>query len=178
MRGSFLGVSLLLTVVALAALPAASQTAQGTAVHEQIPTILFVCEHGAAKSVIAAAYFDKFAKERGLNYRAIFRGTQPDPVIAPVAEKGLAQDGLSTQGWRPQLITKKDMETAASIVTLGCALPDKEAVAGKVIEWNGISSVSENYQVARTEIKQRVEKLVDELTKQSPTVKGSLKTKP
>jgi hypothetical protein len=28
------------------------------------PTIVFVCEHGAAKSVIAAAYFNKLAQEK------------------------------------------------------------------------------------------------------------------
>lgn len=28
------------------------------------PRIVFVCEHGAAKSVIAAAYFNKLAAER------------------------------------------------------------------------------------------------------------------
>src|SRR5438552_2704780 len=39
--------------------------------------ILFVCEHGAARSTIAAAYFNKLAKEKGLNYKAIFRGINP-----------------------------------------------------------------------------------------------------
>src|SRR5215813_9354941 len=37
--------------------------------------VVFVCEHGAAKSVIATAYFNKLAAERGLAYRATFRGT-------------------------------------------------------------------------------------------------------
>jgi protein-tyrosine-phosphatase len=41
-------------------------------------TIIFVCEHGAAKSVIAAAYFNRFAEQRGLNLRAAARGTNPD----------------------------------------------------------------------------------------------------
>src|SRR5262245_20474816 len=63
---------------------------------EKTPTILFVCEHGAAKSVIAAAYFDKLAKERGLNYRAVFRGTNPDLTLAAAAENGLKEDGIDT----------------------------------------------------------------------------------
>lgn len=49
-----------------------------------LSTILFVCEHGAAKSVIAAAYFDKLAQARGLKYKAVFRGPNPDPALAPV----------------------------------------------------------------------------------------------
>ena len=37
--------------------------------------VVFVCEHGAAKSVVATAYFNKLAAERGLPFRATFRGT-------------------------------------------------------------------------------------------------------
>jgi hypothetical protein len=29
------------------------------------PTVLFMCPHGAAKSVLASAYFERLAKERG-----------------------------------------------------------------------------------------------------------------
>ena len=34
----------------------------------QDPLIIFVCEHGAAKSIIAAAYFNKYARERNLRF--------------------------------------------------------------------------------------------------------------
>jgi len=128
-------------------------------------TVLFVCEHGAAKSVIAASYFDKLAKERGLNYRAIFRGTNPDPALNPVAEKGLNADGMNTRGLKPQLVTSTDMETASTVVTLGCALPNKESVAGKVQEWNDVPSPSQDYQAARDDIFKRVSRLVDDLAK-------------
>ena len=139
---------------------------------EKLPEILFVCEHGAAKSVIAAAYFDKLAKERGLKYRAVFRGTNPDPTLAPAAENGLKQDGISTYGWKPEIVTEKDMKKASRIVALGCALPGKDAFAGKIEEWNDISSVSENYQVARDEIVRKVESLVDDLAKKEQKSKG------
>jgi arsenate reductase len=131
----------------------------------EAPTILFICEHGAAKSVMAAAYFDKLARERGLKYRATFRGTNPDPTLAVAAVKGLREDGIETNGLKPQLVTGGDLKAASMIVTLGCDLPGKDAVAGKVAEWNGIPSVSENYQAARDDIVKRVRRLVDELTK-------------
>jgi hypothetical protein len=41
------------------------------------PVVIFVCEHGAAKSVIATAYFNKMAADRHLPYRAAFRGVNP-----------------------------------------------------------------------------------------------------
>src|SRR5690242_15420164 len=47
----------------------------------QTETILFVCEHGSAKSVIAAAHFKRLAEQRGLPHRAIARGINPDPEI-------------------------------------------------------------------------------------------------
>lgn len=129
----------------------------------EAPSILFICEHGAAKSVIAAAYFDKLARERGLKYRATFRGTNPDPALAVAAVKGLREDGIETNGWKPQLVTVGDLNAASMIVTLGCDLPGKDAVAGKVAEWNGIPSVSDNYQAARDDIVKRIRSLVDEL---------------
>lgn len=162
--------AMLLSIIAFGQ-EAKDKTAKG-----KTPTILFVCEHGAAKSVIAAAYFDKLAKERGLKYRAVFRGTNPDPTLAVAAEKGLKEDGIDTRGWKPEIVTKKDMDAASGIVTLGCALPEKDAVAGKVVEWNDISSVSQNYQAARDDIVKRVQSLVDDLAKQK--AKGKKKTKP
>ena len=140
--------------------------------------ILFVCEHGAAKSVIAAAYFDKLAKERGLKYRAVFRGTNPDPTLAVVAEKGLKEDGINTRGWKPKNVTKKDLDAASEIVTLGCDLPGKDVVAGKITEWNDIPSVSQNYQVARDDIVKRVRSLVDDLAKKEQEAKEKKKTQP
>jgi arsenate reductase (thioredoxin) len=46
------------------------------------PDILFVCEHGAAKSIIAATYFNLLAKQRGFPWRAIARGTNPELRIS------------------------------------------------------------------------------------------------
>jgi arsenate reductase (thioredoxin) len=127
------------------------------------PTVLFVCEHGAAKSVIAAAYFNKQAKDQGLNYTATFRGVNPDPVLNPVAEEGLKQDGMDISGWKPVRVAKKDVDEASQIVTLGCALPVGTSKAAKVKDWSNIPSPSQNYQLARDEIKKRVQKLVNDL---------------
>ena len=65
MRLPFL--KILFVLVAAILLPAASigQDPKEEMASSKAPMILFVCEHGAAKSVIAAAYFDKLAKERG-----------------------------------------------------------------------------------------------------------------
>jgi hypothetical protein len=56
--------------------------------------VVFVCEHGAAKSVIATAYFNKLAAERGLPHRATFRGTTPQDDLSVRAVAGLKEDGI------------------------------------------------------------------------------------
>ena len=58
------------------------------------PRVLFVCLHGAAKSVVGAAHFRRLAAARGLAIDAVAAGTEPDPELAPGAVKGLAGDGL------------------------------------------------------------------------------------
>src|SRR5262245_44043426 len=47
------------------------------------PRVLFVCLHGAAKSVVAAAHFRRVAAARGLAVDAAAAGTEPDPELAP-----------------------------------------------------------------------------------------------
>src|SRR5688572_23884618 len=56
--------------------------------------VVFVCEHGAAKSVVAAAYFNKLAVERGLAARATARGADPQADLSVSAVKGLKEDGI------------------------------------------------------------------------------------
>lgn len=47
--------------------------------------IVFVCEHGAAKSVVAAAHFNRLARERGIPYHAVAKGADPQAELAPSA---------------------------------------------------------------------------------------------
>src|SRR5262249_33615945 len=68
-------------------------------------TIVFVCEHGSAKSVIAAAHFNRLASEKGLPYRAIARGINPDDKIPATVSNGLAADGLTVLGWQPTRVS-------------------------------------------------------------------------
>ena len=155
--------SMSLLVIALlfgAASPSAQTVAKGSA---PVPAVVFVCEHGAAKSVIAAAYFDKLAKDQHLPHRAVFRGVNPDATLSSVAEKGLKQDGIDTSGWKPARVTQKDVDEASRIVTLGCVLPAGTHVASKVTDWSDIPSPSQNYSDARDQIKKQVRKLVDDL---------------
>lgn len=130
--------------------------------------IVFVCEHGAAKSVIAAAQFNKLAAERGLNYRAIARGVNPDPEFAAKAVTGMKAESLAVPAGKPTLVQDADVADAAKVVTLGCQLPTKKTA---VTDWSDIPSVSEDYSAASKVIRGHVEALVDSLATQEKQTK-------
>jgi len=123
--------------------------------------VLFVCLHGAAKSVVGAAHFRRLAAERGLAIDAVAAGTEPDAALAPGAVKGLAADGLSAMPARPRPVTIYDLDSAARVVSFGCDIvPTK---GQRVDQWD-VPAVSEGYVPARERIVARVERLVEELT--------------
>jgi protein-tyrosine-phosphatase len=126
--------------------------------------VVFVCEHGAAKSVIAAEYFNKLSSERGFGTLAIARGTSPDLEFNPAALNGLKADGFSPPGGKPRRIAADDVAAARQVITFDAKLPSHIHPA-QHIEWNGTPSVSANYSAFRDAVRARVEALVDELAK-------------
>ncbi len=128
--------------------------------------ILFVCTHGAARSPIAAAYFNKLSKEQNLKYRAIFRGTEPDSILTKGTILGLKKDGFDIEDWKPKKVDLYDIEKAYKTVTFDCNLPIKNDSKDLSDEqWNGTPSISKDYNVARDIIKEKVEKLIESLPK-------------
>src|SRR3954451_3256812 len=87
------------------------------------PTVVFVCEHGAAKSVIATTYFNKIAAEKGLRARAIYRGVNPQADLSVGTLKGLHEDGLTPSTEKPSSISQADVDAASVIFAIGCTLP-------------------------------------------------------
>ena len=153
--------------VAIFALAAAlTAFAQGPA-----PTVVFVCEHGSAKSVIAAAHFNRLAEERGLPYRAVSRGIQPDEAIPEVVKSGLRADGLDVSTWKPKQVSDDDLRGANKVVTLACELRRTKAAPEKLIEWKDVPAVGDGYAAARAAIVQQVEKLLQALGEKTPNEK-------
>ena len=121
--------------------------------------IIFVCEHGAAKSVVGAAYFNKLADEKGLNLQAVARGTNPDQTLSPQAVIGLLEDGLTPTESVPRELSLADVESAQRIITF-CELPEEYQQKARVEQWNGVPPVSENYELARDAIIERINILI------------------
>ena len=128
------------------------------------PAVIFVCEHGAAKSVIATAYFNKIAAERGLRAPAAYRGVNPDAALSAGALKGLREDGVPAPEQTPSRITPSDVDTASVIFAIGCVLPQHAAVSTKARSWDDVPD-DKGYGATRDAIRKHVERLVDELLK-------------
>jgi len=128
--------------------------------HDQ--AVVFVCEHGAAKSVIATAYFNKLAAERGLPFRATFRGTTPQDNLSVRAVEGLKADGLPVPSGKPTAISDKDVVDATHIFAIGCTLPEKAVRSGKAADWSDVPD-DQGYAPMRDAIVRHVKQLLDEL---------------
>jgi len=131
---------------------------------EPVRTVLFVCEHGSAKSVVATAHFNRIAADRGLPFRAISRGTAPDPEMAPAAVQGLLEDGLKPADPIPAKLAQSDLDNAARVVTF-CDLPP-DLKAGTPIERWEVPPVSTEYAGSREAMLELIEQLLLELTLQ------------
>lgn len=125
-------------------------------------SIVFVCEHGAAKSVIATAYFNKLAAERGLSARATFRGTTPQDALSVRTVEGLRADGVAIPSGRPTAISDSDVSNASYVFTIGCALPDRIRLSGKADDWSDVPD-DRGYAAMRDAIVRHVNELLDRL---------------
>src|SRR5262245_266106 len=126
------------------------------------PAVVFVCEHGAAKSVVATAYFNKLAAERGLPYRATFRGTTPQDNLSVRAVEGLKSDGVAVPSGKPTAIADSDVAGATHIFAIGCTLPDNARRSGKAGDWADVPD-DQGYGPMRDAIVRHVKRLLDEL---------------
>ena len=123
--------------------------------------VVFVCEHGAAKSVIAREHFVRLARARGLRVDA--RGTDPDPEIPESVLRGLREDGFDVMQSAPRGLVTGDLQSAMLIVSFDA---DVSSIVGDEIrreQWDGRPSVKADYSSGKVPIIDLVEQLVDRL---------------
>jgi arsenate reductase len=137
-------------------------------------TILFLCPHNAAKSVLAAAYFDRLAAERGLDYRAASAGTSPDAAPSPAVVAMLRNEGIDVAGHQPRRLTTEDLSNAHRVISLGCDLNELDGGNARVERWDDVPPASQDPGAARTAIKRHLDELVHELAAEDgPPAPGS-----
>ena len=120
-------------------------------------SVLFVCLHGAAKSVVAARHLERLAAERGLSLRAGAAGVEPDDELPPHVVAGLAADGIDVRGTAPRALTPELLAGADLVVSMGCDV----TTDGPHVRWDDVPAVSDGYDAARDDIVARVARLLD-----------------
>jgi Protein-tyrosine-phosphatase len=123
-------------------------------------TIVFVCLHGSVRSQMAAAYFNRIAKERGLPFTAISRGIQVDSSIPMRIRDGLAQDGLAPTDDIPHGLTADEASGASKVFAFD-AVPDDRKGAADITYWSDVPT--KDYQATREAIVRHIDGLLPTL---------------
>lgn len=122
--------------------------------------VVFVCEHGAAKSPVAAAWLNRLADDAGVPLHAIARATDPEPDLSPAALSGLQADGIAAEAEAPQRLGPEELRTAWRIVSFGPDLTDVAPVNAALETWT-VPAVSDDYGAARDAIVDKLAGLID-----------------
>ncbi len=136
-------------------------------------TVVFVCQHGAAKSVMAAAYLNRLAALRGVNVRATAAGTEPEPEVSPKVGAALFEEGIDVRDHRPRAVTREELTKAWRAVSFGCDLSHVAPPEVAVIQWDGVPPASEDFTAAREAIVACVVRLLDECGGQERGVRAA-----
>ena len=124
--------------------------------------IAFVCQHGAAKSVIAAELYQSLAARRGRVAVARAFGIEPDPDVPGPVVDGLGRDGIDVAGRIPVEAGAERLADADLIVLIGCDLPAGVSIANPLVRWDDVPAVSDDFEAARAAIVRRLEQLLDD----------------
>jgi protein-tyrosine-phosphatase len=155
----FMGVFALFSMQAVSS----ADRAKAPAAEQKHTTVLFMCPHGAAKSVLASAYFQRLAKERGLNVRVDAVGTDPDPAVSTVVTEHLKKNGYEVPVAKPRAVTARDLDAADVVISLGCEVNRLPATPRNLRKWDEVPGPGENFSAADEAIRRRVIALVEEL---------------
>jgi protein-tyrosine-phosphatase len=129
--------------------------------------VAFVCLHGSAKSLIAAAYFNGLAHQHGLDFAATTSGPEPDAAVPPNVIEGLRNHAIEVGAYRPTMISAAGLAGADLIVSFACDAGMRLAPDKPVERWDECPAVSDDFETAWRFITSRVERLFRRLAQES-----------
>jgi arsenate reductase (thioredoxin) len=161
MRSIRMALVLLSLAVAFGRLATAQSVA---ATRAPAPTqVVFVCEHGSVKSLVAMEYFNRRSKERGLPYRAVARGTAPEPAVPAAVREGLHADGFDVSVFVPRLLSAADADGVALVVSFDEDITETVGGRTRYLRWDGLPGVLANYPRGRDAIVSQIDALIEAL---------------
>jgi protein-tyrosine-phosphatase len=127
-------------------------------------SVLFMCPHGAAKSILASAYFKQLAAERGIRINVDAAGTEPAPAVSPAVAARLKEQGLAVPVSTPRRVTSDDVASADFVISIGCDTSKIPASAkGKLRQWDDVPDPGADLVAADKALRAKAQALLDEV---------------
>jgi len=125
--------------------------------------VLFICVENACRSQMAEAFFNKLASGKAI---AISAGTKPLNMVNSKAIEVMKEIGIDMDKQKPKLLAQEIMQKADKLITMGCEAdfcpaPSLQAEDWKIEDPSGKSI--EKFREVRDKIRQKVEKLIEEM---------------
>ena len=127
------------------------------------PTVLFVCVHNAGRSQMAAGFMRELSKGK---VEVLSAGSAPKDSINPVAVAAMAEVGIDIANNNPKILTPESVQASDVVITMGCGDACPFYPGKRYEDWvldDPAGQGIEKVRVIRDEIKNRVEKLLEEL---------------
>ena len=156
---------LLSILIALGSLALALGTQARAQDSAKAARIVFVCEHGSVKSLVAMEYFNRGAKARGVPYRAVARGTTPESTVPTAVREGLRSDGFDVSAFEPSKLEASDVAHAALIVSFDQDVASVVGTQSRYSKWDDLPGVLTDYARGKDEIVRHVDALIEELVR-------------
>ena len=127
--------------------------------------VVFVCDHGSVKSLMASLFFDRMAADRGLPYRSVSRGVSPDPVVPPKIAAALHAEGFDVANYKPVPLGKLDLDGASRVVSIGVDAANAGVLMHDrpVDSWTDVPAASVDFAASKAALVRHIEALLDEL---------------
>jgi arsenate reductase len=125
------------------------------------PMILFVCRHGAARSVLGEATLRSMARSRDVAIRARSAGVEPQERMSTSLAGLLPDDAAGLREARPRQVTAADLDEAWRTITFDIEPQELPAPTNRIDRWDGVPSVADDPMGAKLAIERRVAQLLD-----------------
>ena len=126
-------------------------------------SLLFMCPHNAAKSVIAAELCRRKAAEFGMSVSIASAGTEPDKEPHVQVVERLRAEGLDVSGHIPRRVTTEDFASATHVLSMGCNVAGKLPANVTLEDWSDVPAPSDDLEASYNRISERVDRFLADL---------------
>jgi arsenate reductase len=127
------------------------------------PGVLFVCVHNAGRSQMAAGWLRQLGGDR-VEVRSA--GSEPADRLNPVAVEAMREVGIDITAAVPHILSTEDVRASDVVITMGCGDTCPIFPGKRYEDWELVDPAGQPIEVVRRirdDIRDRVQKLVDEL---------------